>query len=918
MKRTQRKELLRSIWKNRVSFFAVAFIASTSIAIFSGMKFSAAAINQGADRYFRSQEYAHFEINCGNGLTTDDVNALLDSGIAQKAEGGYAASATMLGEDENTVIQVRSLYSELNKPVVVEGRLPEGRNEVSVEQILAEEKGIAVGDTLRLQHEGMLYEEEFVVSGIVDDPAYCCVTIRDSRGLAEIGTGAAFYHVNVAPEAFDSGYYNETFTVIYVVTEELRDLFFFSDAYNEKSEELLQKLEDFGSQRAALRYNDLKAEADAALAEAELDISTVEDELATVEADIAAAKQAVLDGRDELASRWAELENGRQYMSAEQIAETEAQLNAMEAQLQEMNAAATEAEAGLEDARAELETGRAELALALEEAEQLEEKGWAIRGRMDTGDTRSISMISSGVDGMSYSLAVVFLLVAVVICYSSTARMVDERRLLIGAQKALGFSPKEILRYFLSYSTLGAVLGIGMGLLLAVVVVEVVVIFVAYAGYFTFSNMLDLAFVWQDAALASALCLLIFELATYIVCNKLVRMDAIALLRGEVPAQKKPYFFEGHRWYRRLSLYSKAVIKNLFNDKSRAVVTIMGVVGSIALLVICFSLKMALEGAAPRQYEQYYLFENKVIVDSNTGNVGDFTAVLEREGVDYVRAQEKVKAFLAANGSYNNAHIICSGDEEGLMGIIRLEDIDSKATVEIPSEGILVSRRCREALGIEVGMQVEIADSLGVFHSFEVVGIVEHHLANHTFYVDAGHYEAVMGEQADESVLFTAAIPASVADELRSLDGFLQLRNKTDDYQSGDYLDIVIFICLAMSVIMAFLVILNQGAMQINRKARELAVMRINGFTLKETRAYIYRDNIVLTIIGLLLGCGCGLGLGYVVIRFVEVEMEHFYRAPNLLACLYACAIGAAFALVVNFIALRRINTLNLTNVNGN
>ena len=114
------------------------------------------------------------------------------------------------------------------------------------------------------------------------------------------------------------------------------------------------------------------------------------------------------------------------------------------------------------------------------------------------------------------------------------------------------------------------------------------------------------------------------------------------------------------------------------------------------------------------------------------------------------------------------------------------------------------------------------------------------------------------------------------------------------------------------------LVLLNQITMHIDHKARELAVMRVNGYTLAQTRAYVSRDNVVLTVLALLLGCLAGIGLAYIDICMVEAGAEHYVRSPNLLACLESCAIVGVFAVIVNIIALRRIAHLNLTNVSSN
>ena len=124
--------------------------------------------------------------------------------------------------------------------------------------------------------------------------------------------------------------------------------------------------------------------------------------------------------------------------------------------------------------------------------------------------------------------------------------------------------------------------------------------------------------------------------------------------------------------------------------------------------------------------------------------------------------------------------------------------------------------------------------------------------------------------------------------------------------------------CTALSAVMSVLVLLNQISMYISSKARELAVMRVNGYTLSQTKVYVYKDNIVLIVLGLLAGCLFGVAMAYIDVRVIEAGAEHYVRSPNLFACLLACGIMAVFAVAVNLIALRRIKHLNLTKVSDN
>ncbi len=946
MKKTQLKNLIRSIKKSGVSFFAVAFIAAVSIAIYCGLMFSAEAELQSADRYFNEQRLANFEVTGANGITQADVDALVSSGTVTEAEGGYTDMAVLEGETENLLIQVRSWSEKINQPALVAGRLPEGRNEIAVEEMMADKEGVAVGDTVRLSHDGMLYETEFTVVGIVNEPGYSCTSIKDTRGRTERGLGVATYFVETSAEAFDPEYYHDSYPVAYLRDGSLDGIYYYSGDYTAASDELGEKIEGFGEERAQLRYEELRAEAEEELVDAGEELADAREELDDGKKELADKEKELAEGWDELEEQEAVLKDTEEQLlsalSAQGLGEDiQAAYDALKGighplagslsayldgrtAAEEARKTLEEGETKLADARKEIAEAETELADAEEkyadaqaDASEIQKKDWVVLARDEMGDVRGVESIVEGMRGLSYSMAIIFLFVAVVICYASVVKLISEQRTLIGAQKALGFSSGEILRHYLCYNALCAILGILLGLALAVVIVELLVLYVAYGGYFSFKDI-RVTFVWKDTLISMVLCLAIFMTSTYVACAKLVKTPATQLLRGEIPVKGRGHFFEKWKCYQRLSLYSRAMIKNVLQDKGRAAVTIMGVVGSIALLVICFSMKFSIEDAPVRQYEDYYFYNQRLVADSEKGDLAEFRALLEREGIPYAQIQEKVRAFRVDGGSYSTVHVVAATDTEALADWVRIEDIDTKEEIPIPAEGVLISRRCAEDNALEAGDTIEIADAEGNPVAFEVAGVIEHYQPTHLFYMSPEYYESRLGEPIDECVFLMKDAPETVAEQARQMEGFLSLNDNSDEFQAHDNLTLVIIICLVLSAVMALLVLLNQGVMYINKKSRELAVMRVNGFTLSQTRAYIYKDNIVLTALGLLLGSAAGVGLAYIIIRFLEVDATRYVRDPNGKACLLACLVGAVFAFLVNLLALRRINHLNLTNVSGN
>ncbi len=920
VKKAKTKYLLRTIKKNGVPFFAVAFIAATSIAIFLGLQSSAKAILKEVDRYFVTNRLESLEITCANGITKEDIEAIAGWEDVDAVEGGYSAMAIMDSEQEKITIQARSLLSDMNDPVILEGTLPSAPNEAAVEEKFADEKGIKVGDEIILEHDGNFVSDTFRVTAIVNEPFFCCASIKDARGKSTQGLGSASYYIMLHKDAFDSSYYSDCYTTAYVKNNALDAYYYFSDEYKEQEAAFKEKLEALGQERAQLRFDSLTDDAQSEIESAQSEIADSEQELSDGESQIE-EKQKDLDE----ALKKIEAQLGALGLSQDPdiaLEELEAfgaaalPLKASITEYQEGVDKLREAEAELKDSKKELDDAKAELADAKKEAEDIQLKDWIISIRNDVGDVRGVKTIVDGIFGLSYSMSIIFLLVAIVVCHAAISRMIDEQRTLIGAQKALGFASGEILNHYMLYNTLCAILGIMIGWLASVVIVEILVIHIFKPNFLLGS--IALTFAWEEALLTAGICLAVFLTATYVACAKLVRLPATTLLRGEVPVNGKSYFFEKWKSYKKLNLYSKTMIKNVLSDKGRMMTTIMGVVGCISLLVICFSLKLAIENSSVLQFDRYFLYENRLVIDTSVGSREEFEQVLNEEDIDYTVIQDKLKNFRVNGGSWETAHIVAVSDFEKLADFMYVQDIQTKSTADVPTDGILVSRKCAEKFDISEGSTVEFMDSEGNPKEFQIVGVMEHYLPYHLFVTTNSYYETAMKEETDESVFLLKGDITGLYEKVRNMDGYLSLKDNSEFERSADAVNMVIMICLVLSAVMALLVLLNQIVMHINRKARELAVMRINGYTMKETKAYVYKDNIILTLMGLLLGSGFGIVLSYVVVRIIETGANRYVRTPNIPACLYACAVGALFALIVNLIALRKIKHLNLTNVSGN
>ncbi len=820
MKKTGFQHLRKTVRRNAVSFFAVALIAAVSIAIYLGIQSATLSIRRDADAYFNSSRLASLEITSGSGITQGDIDALgREAGVTAVA-GGYKTMVTARLETKRVTLHAISLCQGINEPQVLRGDLPEGPDQLAVEEKFADREGIRVGSTLALDHDGALGSAEFTVTAIVRYPTYCCATVNDARGVSATGTGAADYCIVLPPESFSADYFSGTFTTAYLRSSDLEGVFFYSRDYARREAALKDRIALLGQERTALR------------------------------------RQELLDGAQEAI------------------------------------------DAGLVS------------------PEDITAKDWVLSGRNEMGDIAGVDGLAGSVGGISYSLSLVFLLVAVVVCYSAISRMIQEQRSLIGAQKALGFTSGEILGHYMLYSLLCAATGIGLGWLISVAPIEMIVLYILKENFYL--GDIPLCIGWGEAAIAAGLCLLIFLLTTYLTCRRLVRLPATTLLQGNTPVRGRRFFFENWRGYRKLSLYSRTMLKNVLSDPGRMLTTVIGVVGCISLLVICLSLKLAIDGAYTTQFRDYFLYENRLVTDASAGNSEAFEEALRDSGIPYARVQDRLTAFRAPGGDWMSGRILTAEDAADLEDFVVLRDADTGQRLSLPEDGILVSRKCAEVYDLAPGSTLQVLDTQGDTHTLKVAGVIDHYLRYHLFVTGADYYTQAMGAAPEDGVFLLRGDIGGLYDRVGQLEGFLAIRDNADQAEATAAIYMAVAVCLALSVVMALMVLLNQIVMHINRQARELAVMRINGYTLRETKAYIYKDNIVLTLIGLVLGCGVGMGLSTVVIRIMEREPSSYVYTPAPQAYLIACAVGALFSLGVNLIALRKIDRLNLTHVNSN
>ena len=547
---------------------------------------------------------------------------------------------------------------------------------------------------------------------------------------------------------------------------------------------------------------------------------------------------------------------------------------------------------------------------------------WTVQIRTDNPSVATAKFYAQSSRRLCYSMALLFVFVGLMVCFTSITRSINESQTIAGVQKALGFRSREILAHYMAYSLLAAAIGVLVGYALGFFGIESVVND-AYAKLYVIGAITNV-YVVPEALVIAVVELALIALATWLPCRKLLRRPAVELLKGENYAGGRTRFYEKWRVWQRMSLYTQTTVNNLMNDGARIIATLVGITGCTALIVMSLSLRSSILSTPVRHFERIWIYDASLVSDTAVpGGHQALEQVLDESGADYTSVRREAVYIRDETGTLNKADLIVPEDAEDLRAFIHLDDYRTGRPLSLTDDGVIVSYTYAKHYGLKAGDTLHLLDTAGRSHDCVVSGISQHYLSSMQVVMTPSCYQHLMGWAAQSNTLYLrygAADRNAVAQKLQTTEGYFSLTDESAKWIakfqefSGSVM-LVVYIGLSLSVTMALLVLLNLNIVCVNEKTNELVVMRINGFSIRAVKAYLDRDNIVLTALGILGGVGIGLALGRCVLEILQKIGDNFYTTPNLTDCLIGAGLAALFSLATNLIALRRVNTLSVSDL---
>lgn len=684
-----------------------------------------------------------------------------------------------------------------------------------------------------------------------------------------------------------------------------------------------------------------QAQIDAGLKE----MAAAKQELDDSKTQLDAAKTQIADGETALA-------RGRQALddSIRQLDDAQAQVDRSRRELEDAEAALRDGESQLADGRQELKDARQELSDAKTEYEdalpearqeiedakkkiadgetalaELKMPEWYILDRGMMESVFSYDQNADRMDNLSKVFPVIFFLVAALVSLTAMTRMVDEQRLQIGTMKALGFPGRTIAGRYIGYAILataaGSVVGVAFGewFLPRLIIQSYGTLYVGMPLVLTPVN-------WPQAIQALGYACAATGIATLGACLGQLRTNPAELMRTKGPEKGQRVLLERISFiWKHLSFNRKSTVRNLVRYKKRLIMTVIGVGGCMGLLLVGFGLHDSINEIAKHQYIQIFMQDASVTVDtgaseSRRSELENF--ILEADGV--ARAEEIMLSSvdLNFNGRVRNAYLYVPKSPELIGDYLTLRDRVSREPFEFPEEGAYISEKTATMLGLKVGDTVSLTSDNGPTARVQVTKIVENYVLHYLF-ISPQTYREIYGEEAEYNSIYikyteegmTEAAQSDFGAGLMKMKGCTGVSFATDLQKSIDdmlaILGAVVAVLIAAAGLLAFVVLYNLNSINIMERRRELATLKVLGFYDEEVAMYVYRENIILTILGVCFGLIFGTILHRFVVVTVEVDLMMFGRMISPFSYVVSVLITFAFSLIVNgamFYILRKVD----------
>ena len=652
------------------------------------------------------------------------------------------------------------------------------------------------------------------------------------------------------------------------------------------------------------------------IAENEAKLTSGEQEIAENEAKLADGEKEIADNEKKLADGEKEITD-----NVKKLQDAAKDLKKGEKDLADGK---KEYEDAKKDAEDEIAENQQKLDDAKKELEDLEMPEWMVTDREELPEYTDYGDNADRLRNIGQVFPVIFFLVAALISLTTMTRMVEEQRTQIGTLKALGYKKSAIAAKYICYAFFATLLGSVLGMLIGEKIIPYIIITAYGIMYHNVANTISIDYQPGFALIASAASVVCTVGATLFASGKELQETPASLMRPPAPKEGKRVLLERFTFiWKHLSFSWKSTIRNLFRYKKRLIMTVFGIAGSMGLMLVGFGIQDSISDIAAIQYRELQHYDGMVIEDSDATEEEHaelFEYMKENEQIAHCNRVQMTKISAPKGSSSVSIYLFVPESLSEFAKDVTLKNRITGETYELTDEGAAISEKTASLLGLKVGDMIPLKKG-DKEYKVRVAVITENYMS-HYLYMTPRVYEQTFGEKPEyENIVFT--MQEDCKDDLEmagsrilanpgalSISYTSSLASQVDRMLST--LDAVILVLIVSAGMLAFVVLYNLNNINITERQRELATLKVLGFYDGEVSQYVLRENVILTVLGIMFGAVFGILIHRYVITTVEVDAVMFGRNIKPLSFLYSGILTSIFSIVVNGVMHFKLKTIDM------
>ena len=867
------KDLFASFAHSKGRFLSILTLMLLGSLALVGLKVTTPNMHRTANQFIQQQKMLDLAVMGDLGLDQADQEELLGLKGA-RVEFGSLLDLTVKGTGE--AIRLFSPPKSLSSFRVTKGCLPKKEGELALASFW--EDRYQIGDTLTLEEKAgtrsSLKRKQFTIVGFVQSSE---MWSQKNLGTAMSGSGNLDAYALVSKEVFTT----KLPVIARIQFDDLKSLDSFSQVYQKGLKAHQEELEKLLKDNGKARYQRLKQEADGQIQKGQKELSRAKESLQS-------AKNQIDQAQKQLDLQEAQLKKLAPFLPAKEQVASQEKLHQAKEQLDQKKKDWTAGES-------ELAKKEEELKKAQSERDQLEIPTYHVYDRKTMPGGQGYLMYSnasSSISAVGNIFPVVLYLVAAMVTFTTMTRFVDEERTNAGIFKALGYRTKDIILKFVLYGFFAGTIGTLLGTLLGHYFLSGIISNIITQGMVIGESR---EYFYGDMTLiALGLSFVASVFPAYWVSRKELKEEANLLLLPKPPVSGSKIFLERLQFiWKRLSFTHKVTARNLFRYKQRMLMTIFGVAGSVALLFAGLGIQSSVGGVPKRQFQEILSYELIVAKKTNASSQEskELTNRLEKSDIkDYRPIYSKVIEASLKGGRDKQTITMMVTNRADFSPFVSLRSLKQGEPLSF-KKGVIISSKLAQLARVTVGDRLTLDG-----HTFTVAGITENYVG-HFVYMDQASYQKIYGKRTSANSYLlqlknpsTRQVQAVSRDmmNLAAVKAVSQNASMISLFNSvAKSLDTTMMILVVVSILLAIVILYNLTNINVAERIRELSTIKVLGFHNKEVTLYIYRETILLSIIGILMGLVGGYYLHQFLIAMIAPDAILFYPKVGLSVFLF-------------------------------